>query len=87
MVEFVQKPRYTAQDLVRIVALLRQPEGGCPWDKAQTHASIRQNFIEETYEAVEAIDLGDPELFAGRAGRRAAAGGAALPDGSRAGRL
>ncbi|GKI14681.1 hypothetical protein CE91St44_11660 [Oscillospiraceae bacterium] len=63
MVEFVQKPRYTAQDLVRIVALLRQPEGGCPWDKAQTHASIRQNFIEETYEAVEAIDLGDPELL------------------------
>ena len=34
MVEVVQKPRYTAQDLVRIVALLRQPEGGCLWDKA-----------------------------------------------------
>lgn len=63
MVQFAFKERYNAQDLVRIVALLRQPEGGCPWDRAQTHASIRQNFIEETYEAVEAIDLGDCALL------------------------
>ena len=63
MVEFVQKPRYTAQDLVRIVALLRQPEGGCPWDKAQTHASIRRNFLEETYEVLDAIDRDDPHAM------------------------
>ena len=37
------------RDLIRIVALLRAP-GGCPWDQAQTHASIKKNFIEETYE-------------------------------------
>ena len=61
--EFTPKEHYNAQDLVRIVALLRQPEGGCPWDKEQTHQSIRANFIEETYEAVEAIDLADAELL------------------------
>lgn len=63
MVQFTPKEHYTARDLVQIVALLRQPEGGCPWDKEQTHQSIRNNFIEETYEAVEAIDLADPELL------------------------
>lgn len=62
MVEFEQKDRYTAADLIRIVALLRAP-GGCPWDREQTHHSIRMNFIEETYEAVEAIDLEDPHLL------------------------
>ena len=42
--------------------MLRQPDG-CPWDREQTHESIRQNFIEETYEAVEAIDTKDTELL------------------------
>lgn len=51
------------QDLMEIVALLRDPVSGCPWDKAQTHASIRQNFLEETYEAVDAIDLQDAHLL------------------------
>ena len=37
--------------------------GGCPWDAQQTHASIRKNFIEETYEAIEAIDAADPVLL------------------------
>ncbi|HJA25605.1 MAG TPA: nucleoside triphosphate pyrophosphohydrolase [Candidatus Fournierella merdigallinarum] len=63
MVDFERKQRYTAQDLVRIVALLRDPENGCPWDKEQTHQSIRANFIEETYEALEAIDLADAHLL------------------------
>lgn len=63
MVDFTPKEHYTAQDLVEIVALLRAPEGGCPWDKEQTHQSIRMNFIEETYEAVDAIDLEDPHLL------------------------
>lgn len=35
--------------------ILREP-GGCPWDMEQTHESIKKNFIEETYEVVEAID-------------------------------
>lgn len=38
-------------------------EGGCPWDREQTHQSIRQNFIEETYEVIEAIDTEDTELL------------------------
>ncbi len=40
-----------------------EPEGGCPWDKVQTRTSIRMNFLEEAYEAVDAIDLNDPELL------------------------
>lgn len=60
--KFVGKERYTFEDLVEIMRLLRDPNG-CPWDKEQTHKSIRQNFIEETYEAVEAIDNDDAELL------------------------
>ena len=42
------------------MALLRTP-GGCPWDREQTHQSIRRNMLEEAYEAVEAIDEQNPE--------------------------
>ena len=42
--------------------LLRAP-GGCPWDREQTHRSVRANFIEETYEAVEAIDTDNAQLL------------------------
>ena len=59
MVDFTQKEHYTVEDLRRIVALLRAP-GGCPWDGAQTHESIRRNFIEEAYEVAEAIDEQSP---------------------------
>ena len=57
------KELYTADDLVAIIALLRDPEKGCPWDKVQTHQSIRMNFLEEAYEAVDAIDLEDSHLL------------------------
>ncbi len=60
--EILQKNAYTANDLVTIVELLRSP-GGCPWDIEQTHTSIRNDFIEETYEVIEAIDNGDPALL------------------------
>ena len=60
---FEQKERYTMQDLVRIVELLRDPEHGCPWDKVQTHESIRKNLLEEAYEAADAIDLRDTHLL------------------------
>lgn len=60
MVDFECKKRYGVNDLEKIVALLRS-ENGCPWDKEQTHESIRRNFLEEAYEAVEAIDEKDPE--------------------------
>ena len=58
--EFQFKEKYDINDLVEIVKILRSPEG-CPWDKVQTHETIRQDFIEEVYEAVEAIDEKDTE--------------------------
>ena len=47
------------ETLVSIVERLRSP-GGCPWDIEQTHASLKRNFLEECYEALEAIDANDP---------------------------
>ena len=58
--EFQFKDRYNFDDLVEVVRCLRLPDG-CPWDKEQTHKTIRQDFIEETYEVIEAIDNDDPE--------------------------
>ena len=62
MVDFQCKDRYDFSDLVEVVRLLRGP-GGCPWDAEQTHQSIRRNFLEETCEACEAIDLEDSDLL------------------------
>lgn len=42
--------------LLAVVAKLRDPDGGCPWDLEQTHATLKQYLIEETYEVIEAID-------------------------------
>lgn len=53
------KPRYTAADVVRVIARLARDGDGCPWDRVQTHDSIRINMIEEAYEAVDAIDKRD----------------------------
>ena len=53
---------YSFDDLCDVMRLLRS-EGGCPWDIEQTHKSLRRDFIEETYEAIEAIDLDDMELL------------------------
>ena len=60
--DFQYKDSYNITDLINIMRILRAPDG-CPWDRVQTHESIRQNFIEETYEAVEAIDKGDSPLL------------------------
>ncbi|MDD5449484.1 MAG: MazG family protein [Candidatus Omnitrophica bacterium] len=46
--------------LLRLMARLRS-KNGCPWDRAQTHASIKKHLIEEAYEVCDAIDSGDPE--------------------------
>ena len=54
--------RYSIDDLVLVMELLRG-EGGCPWDMEQTHKSIRKDFIEETYEVIEAIDTDNPVLL------------------------
>lgn len=60
--EILQKKVYDASDLAKIVEILRAP-GGCPWDREQTHESIRKDLIEETYEVIEAIDNKDPALL------------------------
>ena len=62
MVEYQQKEFYRIGALVDIVRLLRG-EGGCPWDREQTHKSIKSDLIEETCEVIEAIDLEDKALL------------------------
>ena len=57
--DFTVKDHYGFEDLLALTRLLRAPDG-CPWDSVQTHESIRRNFIEEVYEACEAIDQDDP---------------------------
>lgn len=58
VLDFLCKESYDLHDFVALVSYLRSPNG-CPWDQVQTHESIRRNFLEETYEACEAIDAGD----------------------------
>ena len=58
MLDFQCKSHYDWEDFLQVMALLRAP-GGCPWDAEQTHASIRRNFLEETYEALDALDRDD----------------------------
>ena len=54
--------KYSMEDLLSIMEKLRAPDG-CPWDREQTHRSLRKCFIEETYEDLEAIDTDDTELL------------------------
>lgn len=54
------KEKYTFSDLIDIMKLLRS-EKGCPWDREQTHESLKKYLIEETYEVLEAIDLNDKD--------------------------
>ena len=53
--------------LCDIIALLRAP-GGCPWDREQTHQSLKKHLIEEAYEAADAIDSGDSAAIADELG-------------------
>ncbi|MGN0106222.1 MAG: nucleoside triphosphate pyrophosphohydrolase [Hominilimicola sp.] len=59
--------KYTIDDLRDIMAALRG-ENGCPWDKEQTHQSIKKSMIEECYEAIDALDSGDDHAFANELG-------------------
>ncbi|MBP9989643.1 MAG: nucleoside triphosphate pyrophosphohydrolase [Ruminococcus sp.] len=61
-IEFEFKDKYNFYDLVKIMKALRA-EGGCAWDRAQTHESIKKNLIEETYETIEAINKKNPEML------------------------
>lgn len=56
----MQKKRYTFEDLLEIMKILRAP-GGCPWDREQDHESLKKYLLEESYEVLEAIDLKSPE--------------------------
>lgn len=58
MVDFVYKENYDLGDYIALIDYLRS-EKGCPWDRVQTHESLRRNLLEEAYEACEAIDEGD----------------------------
>jgi tetrapyrrole methylase family protein/MazG family protein len=61
------KEKYGFNDLLEIMAKLRG-EGGCPWDREQTHKSLRIYMIEETYEVLEALDAGDKDKFCNELG-------------------
>ena len=45
MLDWQPKAPYTAEQLLEILRILRDPENGCPWDKVQTHASIRRPLM------------------------------------------
>lgn len=60
--DFEFKESYDINDLLRIMEILRSDDG-CPWDREQDHKSIRKDFLEEAYEACEAIDKEDSELL------------------------
>ncbi len=52
------------EGLRAIVARLRSPDGGCPWDLQQTHETLKRFLLEEAYEAIDALDDGDPHRLA-----------------------
>lgn len=54
----MEKKYKNLEELIEVVAKLRAPDG-CPWDREQTHTSLRPNMLEEAYEAVDAIDEND----------------------------
>lgn len=65
--DLLNKKQYTIEDLFEILIILRG-ENGCPWDKVQTHQSMKKNLIEECYEAVDALDNGCDKDFANELG-------------------
>lgn len=67
MTESLEAVRNSFGKLVELIARLRAP-GGCPWDREQTHESLKSMMLEEAYEAVEAIDEGNDEEFKGELG-------------------
>ncbi len=66
-VPLLEKKKFTFDDFVTIMRRLRAPDG-CPWDRSQTHESIRINAIEEAYELVDAVDRRDSDRILEEAG-------------------
>ena len=62
LLNFEFKEKYSIDDLLEIMSILRSPEG-CPWDREQNHKSIKKSLIEETYEVIEAINKDDNHLL------------------------
>jgi len=56
----IRNKKYTVDDLLKIMAKLRSPSG-CPWDREQTENSLKKYLLEESYEALEAIESGTPK--------------------------
>ena len=68
--QLTQRDKQAGEWFAKLVALqarLRGP-GGCPWDREQTHASLRKFLVEETYEVLDAMDSGNPRKFSGEMG-------------------
>ena len=63
----MQKKKYTINELIDIVKKLRG-ENGCPWDMVQTHDSIKNCMIEESYEAIDALEHNNDAIFANELG-------------------
>lgn len=57
-----KKDKYDMNDLLEIMRILREP-GGCPWDREQTHTSIRRDLLEEAYEVADAIDASNKDAL------------------------
>ena len=70
MQDWTPREHYTAEDLVEIIRILRDREDGCPWDKVQTHASIRKNFL-VCREVCEKLVFRHPNIFASSAAENA----------------
>ncbi len=64
---FLHRVRYSWQDLIQIVEKLRAPDG-CPWDRIQTHETLRPYLVEEAWEAVNAIEEQNPDHLADELG-------------------
>lgn len=62
-----KETHYSIGDLIEIIEKLRG-ENGCPWDRVQTHDSIKKCMIEEAYEAIDALEAGDDHLFSNELG-------------------
>ena len=62
MIDFPSKQHYNTEDLRAVVEILRG-ENGCPWDRVQTHESLRRGLLEECAELCEAIDRADPAMM------------------------
>lgn len=65
--ELMQAERYDFAHLCEIIERLRRPDG-CPWDREQTHGSIKADLVEEAYEVLDAIDGDDPYRLADELG-------------------